>query len=149
MRISDWSSDVCSSDLNAPAGQGLGFPFFPGALYAVPASASFTKPTWRATLAMEPSPDKHFYLSYDRGYKSGTFTSQAQNAVQATFLVKPEQLDSFNLGAKTHWLDNTLRVNADLFYLDYKKLPVFEFGSNLNFILAHSNARIKNSEWPL
>ncbi|AEG48034.1 TonB-dependent receptor [Sphingobium chlorophenolicum L-1] len=131
---------------NAPAGQGLGFPFFPGSLYAVPASASFTKPTWRATLAMEPSPDKHFYLSYDRGYKSGTFTSQAQNATQATFLVKPEQLDSFNLGAKTQWLDNTLRVNADLFYLDYKKLQVFEFGANLNFILANANARIKGAE---
>src|SRR3546814_13108983 len=94
MRISDWSSDVCSSDL-----------------------ASFTKPTWRAILSVEPEAGKRFYLSYDRGYKSGTYTSQAQNAAQAAFLVKPERLDSFNLGAKTSWLDNKFRFNVDAFYI--------------------------------
>src|SRR3546814_10265453 len=97
MRISDWSSDVCSSDL------------FPGSLYALETKASFTKPTWRAILSVEPEAGKRFYLSYDRGYKSGTYTSQAQNAAQAAFLVKPERLDSFNLGAKTSWLDNKFR----------------------------------------
>src|SRR3546814_8438820 len=101
MRISDWSSDVCSSDL------------FPGSLYALETKASFTKPTWRAILSVEPEAGKRFYLSYDRGYKSGTYTSQAQNAAQAAFLVKPERLDSFNLGAKTSWLDNKFRFNVD------------------------------------
>src|SRR3546814_166400 len=78
---------------NAPAGQGLGFPFFPGSLYALETKASFTKPTWRAILSVEPEAGKRFYLSYDRGYKSGTYTSQAQNAAQAAFLVKPERLE--------------------------------------------------------
>jgi len=35
------------------------------------------------TLSAEPVAGKHIYFSYDRGYKSGTFTSQAQNALQA------------------------------------------------------------------
>ncbi|MDB5576614.1 MAG: TonB-dependent receptor [Bradyrhizobium sp.] len=131
---------------NGPAGQGLGFPFFPGSLYAVPAEASFTRPTWRATLAAELAPGKHVYLSYDRGYKSGTFTSQAQNAVQATFLVQPEQIDSFNLGAKTEWLGGTFRFNIDAYYVDYRKLQVFEFGSTLNFVLANADATVKGVE---
>ena len=131
---------------NAPAGRGLGFPFFPGMPYAVPADAGFTKPTWRATLAARLSPDKRIYFSYDRGYKSGTFTSQAQNATQATFLVQPEQLDSFNLGAKTEWLDNTFRFNIDAYYIDYKRLQVFEFGSSLNFVLANADATVKGVE---
>src|SRR3546814_20592016 len=90
---------------SAHAGQGLGFPFFPGSLYALETKASFTKPTWRAILSVEPEAGKRFYLSYDRGYKSGTYTSQAQNAAQAAFLVKPKRLDSFNHGPKTSWLD--------------------------------------------
>jgi len=131
---------------NAPDGQGLGFPFFPGSLYAVTPEADFTKPTWRATLAVEPADGKRFYLSYDRGYKSGTFTSQAQNADQANFLVQPEQLDSFNLGAKTTWFDHRVRVNADAFYIDYKDLQVFEFGQTLNFVLASADATIQGIE---
>ncbi|MBB4640188.1 TonB-dependent receptor [Rhizorhapis suberifaciens] len=131
---------------NGPAGSGVGFPFFPGSPYAVPAKASFTKPTWRVTLAAEPAPGKHIYLSYDRGYKSGTFTSQAQNAVQAGFLVKPEKLDSFDLGFKTQWLDNSLRLNADAFYLKYQDLQVFEFGQTLNFVLANADATVKGVE---
>src|SRR3546814_8917440 len=83
---------------NAPAGQGLGFPFFPGSLYALETKASFTKPTWRAILSVEPEAGKRFYLSYDRGYKSGTYTSQAQNAAQAAFLVKPARLARFKIG---------------------------------------------------
>ena len=132
---------------NAPAGQGLGFPFFPGSPYAVTPEASFTKPTWRAILSVEPAAGKRFYLSYDRGYKSGTFTSQAQNATQATFLVKPERLDSFNLGAKTSWLDNSFRFNVDAFYIDYRDLQVFEFGQTLNFVLANADAKIKGIEF--
>ncbi|MDP3748625.1 MAG: TonB-dependent receptor [Phenylobacterium sp.] len=131
---------------NGPPGQGLGFPFFPGSAYAVPVKASFTKPTWRASLSVEPAEGKKFYLSYDRGYKSGTFTSQAQNRTQATFLVQPEKLDNFNLGMKTEWLDGRLRLNADAYYIDYKDLQVFEFGSTLNFVLANADATIKGLE---
>jgi iron complex outermembrane receptor protein len=131
---------------NGPPGQPLGFPFFPGSPYAVPASAHFTKPTWRASLSVEPAPGKRIYASYDRGYKSGSFTSQAQNAVQATFLVKPEQMDSFNVGVKTQWLDNRLRVNADAYYILYKDLQVFEFGNALNFVLSNADATIKGVE---
>lgn len=146
-RISHDEKDVFQTLVhNGPAGQGVGFPFFPGTPYAVPASAKFTKPTWRATLAVEPWADKHFYISYDRGYKAGTFTSQAQNATQATFVVKPEKLDSFNLGMKTQWLDNALRLNADAFYLKYQDLQVFEFGQRLNFVLANADATVKGIE---
>src|SRR3546814_19246194 len=62
-------------------------------------------------------------------------------------LVKPERLDSFNLGAKTSWLDNKFRFNVDAFYIDYRDLHVFEFGQTLNFVLASANAKIKGIEF--
>jgi iron complex outermembrane receptor protein len=130
---------------NVPA-PSLGFPLFPGQPYAVPAGRNFTKPTWRVSLAVEPSPGKRFYASYDRGYKSGSFTSQAQTAAQAQFSVDPEKLDSFNVGMKTQWLNNSLRLNADAYYLDYKKLQVFEFGANFASVLANANATVKGVE---
>src|SRR3546814_18315863 len=83
---------------NAPAGQGLGFPFFPGSLYALETKASFTKPTWRAILSVEPEAGKRFYLSYDRGSKSGTSTSQATHTAQTAVLVNPDRPDSFTTG---------------------------------------------------
>ena len=146
-RLTHDKRDVFQSLINnRPSDTNLAFPVFPGSLYAVPAKADFTKPTWRINLAVEPSPGKHFYASYDRGYKSGSFTSQAQNAAQATTLVRPEQLDNFNLGAKTQWLSNRLRLNADAFYLDYKDLQVFEFGSSLNFVVSNADAKVKGVE---
>jgi len=66
--------------------------------------------------------------------------------VQATFLVQPEQLDSFNGGAKIDWLDDTFRFNIDAYYLDYRKLQVFEFGNTLNFVLSNADATVKGVE---
>src|SRR3546814_16030047 len=94
---------------NAPAGQGLGFPFFPGSLYALETKASFTKPTWRAILSAEPEAGKRFYLSYDRGYKSRTSNSPAQNDPQAAFLVNPERLESLHPGAPPSRTDKPVR----------------------------------------
>src|SRR3546814_20406857 len=75
------------------------------------------------------------------------YTSQAQNAAQAAFLVKPERLDSFNLGAKTSWLDNKFRFNVDAFYIDYRALQVFDFGQTHNFVLASANPKLKGIEF--
>ena len=73
-----------------------------------------------------------FYVSGARGYKSGgfngnTFCNGANAACPggATYdqrQYKPETNWTYELGAKTQWLDRRLKVNAALFLVDWKDL---------------------------
>jgi iron complex outermembrane receptor protein len=70
--------------------------------------------TPRFVLNYEASDDMRFYASATRGFKSG---SQAARATQVRLLlpVGPEKLWSYELGARTEWLDRRLRVNVTAF----------------------------------
>ena len=70
--------------------------------------------TPRFVLNYEASEDMRFYASATRGFKSG---SQAARATQVRLLlpVGPEKLWSYELGARTEWLDRRLRVNVTAF----------------------------------
>ena len=61
------------------------------------------------------TPDIMVYGSYRQGYKSGGFQSLPGNAVLAANVYEPEQVKSYEIGAKTQFLDNRLRVNIALF----------------------------------
>ena len=80
------------------------------------------------------------YGSYGRGFRSGGFNSIGSEAtVNGTFGSYPtapqnvrddydkEVTDTFELGVKTQWLDNTLRVNAATFYTDIDDYQFFNF----------------------
>ena len=88
--------------------------------------------TPRVALNYRMSPDIKFYVSGARGYKSGGFNgntfcngSNAACPAGATFdqrQYKPETNWTYELGAKTEWLDRRLKVNAALFMVDWKEL---------------------------
>src|SRR3546814_10854368 len=74
MRISDWSSDVCSSDLHFDR------TILPGAVAAMPSlgGPAYVAPTLKATdtdlsyklgLQYQATPDVMAYFTYTRGYK--------------------------------------------------------------------------------
>src|SRR3546814_9429587 len=89
MRISDWSSDVCSSDLQ------------------------------KAAVRYEVSPDTNVYFTYSTGFRSGNFNNfsipfgnqtpascAAANAANPgscplPVAVKPEKLTAFEVGVKS------------------------------------------------
>ena len=113
-----------------------------GTPYNVNADDTFEEPTWRLALSVEPVDHARFYISYDRGYKAGSFVSGAQNALQATTPIRSEILDNYAIGMKTTWLDGRLRFNAEGFLLDYSDLQVYEL---LGLNLATSNADAQSS----
>jgi iron complex outermembrane receptor protein len=125
--------------LNPPVGIPLGPA---GSPYNVRADESFEEPTWRLALSVEPVEDARFYLSYDRGYKAGSFVSGAQNALQASTPIRSEILDNYAVGFKTTWMDGRWRLNAEAFLLDYSDLQVYEL---LGLNLATSNADAQSS----
>src|SRR3546814_17790345 len=78
MRISDWSSDVCSSDL----------------------SVGYEKMTGRFVIDYKITDDNLIYASYSRGYKSGGINPPLQPVFAVPESFKPEQVDAFEIGSK-------------------------------------------------
>src|SRR3546814_14927556 len=99
MRISDWSSDVCSSDLTQPGQPFSGFP------NGIDTDVTFNKLTYRAIIAQDVAEDVNVYASYNRGFKSGGF-----NPVAFTNpATKPEVLDALEFGFKSRTADRLLQ----------------------------------------
>jgi len=80
------------------------------------------------------------YASYGVGFRSGGFNSiGSQATVNGTFGSYPtapqdvrddfdkEVTDTFDIGVKSEWLDNTLRVNAATFYTEVDDYQFFNF----------------------
>ncbi len=61
------------------------------------------------------------YVSYTSGYRSGGWTGRATRADQYVNF-DPEEVESYELGAKATLLDGRLRWNSTLFRMDYTNL---------------------------
>lgn len=99
--------------------QALSSPFAPALTFPVAGDGrlSDSQPTWHAGLNYRPMPDTLIYAKYDRGYKSGGFNS---NGSSASVPYDSEQLDAFEIGTKNSLMGNTLQLNGDVFYSNYR-----------------------------
>ena len=86
---------------------------------------SWSQFTPRATLDFKVNEDVMLFATYSEGYKSGVFISQNTNATLASEPLSPESATNIELGARTEWLDNRLRVNMTYFQLDNEDQQVF------------------------
>jgi iron complex outermembrane receptor protein len=87
---------------------------------------NFDKITWRLALDHHFTDDLMSYISYNRGFKAGTFNifpfSGSPNPPSPA--VSPEVVDAFELGTKTDLLEHRLRASAALFYNKVGNLQV-------------------------
>lgn len=65
------------------------------------------------------------YFSMGEGFKSGAFNSIAGTKAKAEEALNPELATQMELGIKSQWFDNRLRVNAVAFDIVYEDLQVF------------------------
>jgi iron complex outermembrane receptor protein len=82
------------------------------------------EPTWRLTASYQYNDDIYYYGTYARGFKSGGYNDQTGtggNPIEPAQArpTDPETADSFELGVRSEWLDNSLRLNATAFYVIY------------------------------
>lgn len=82
--------------------------------------ATYKKPTWRLAVDQQLTDDILIYASYNRGFKSGVYNT---NAV-ADRPVEPEIVDAFEIGFKTQLLDRRLRFNAAAYYNKYRNIQL-------------------------
>lgn len=80
----------------------------------------FEKVTWRLALRHHFTDNFMGYASFNTGFKSGGFASA--NPTNPVFF--PEELDAYEVGFKSEWLEQRVRLNGSAFYYDYTNLQV-------------------------
>jgi iron complex outermembrane receptor protein len=83
--------------------------------------------TWRLVGEYELNADGMIYASISKGFKSGGFQGQPSEPISAATPFDPEEAINYELGLKSQWLDNSLRLNVALYYMDYSDLQVLQF----------------------
>jgi iron complex outermembrane receptor protein len=99
--------------------------------YTAQASESWDKFLPSTDLSWRFHDDHLLYFSYSKGYKSGAFQSQTTSAEAAVTPLDPEVADNYEVGIKSEFLENRLRVNASVFKMNYDDLQVFQLVGSL------------------
>jgi iron complex outermembrane recepter protein len=97
--------------------------FFPSEL-RVAQSDTWDDTTYRLGVDHQLSDQTLLYASFSTGFKSGGFNEQAGSLTSAATSFDPEEAESFEVGMKSDFLDNTLRLNLAAFWVEYTDLQV-------------------------
>jgi iron complex outermembrane receptor protein len=76
------------------------------------------------TVAYDVSDAINVYAKYAKGYKSGGFNVRPSTIARFADGFDPEKLDTYELGAKTEWWDNRIRLNAAVFHSNYDDIQI-------------------------
>lgn len=83
------------------------------------------------------------YVSYSRGFKSGGYNYPAS----VNPVLNPETLDSYEVGIKTDFANERLRLNPVLFYYDFRDLQVTRGGTGTFLTTENAaSARVRGLE---
>jgi iron complex outermembrane receptor protein len=91
--------------------------------FGIPTSQDVDKFTPRAVLTWKADSNRLFYVSATNGFKSGGWNGRDNNAALDTAF-GPEEAWSYELGAKTDWFDNRLRINATVYHQQVEDLQL-------------------------
>jgi iron complex outermembrane receptor protein len=127
-----WNVD--SRDMTLTSGPFDKYDMFPPAIEATGSSStSFTEmaPSGDITLSYKPLEDVSFYAKYSRGWKgphiNGLVVSSAAESTDTLLEpVKPEVVNALELGLKSTWWEQRMRLNLAGFHYDYDNIQVFQ-----------------------
>jgi iron complex outermembrane receptor protein len=119
---------------NDPTDAVPGIPLFPGQPYDISADDSWDSTTGKIGIDYRTGAGHLLYASASKGFKSGIFPSQNNVVQNVGVATDPEEVWSYEVGAKTEWLENTLRVNLAVFLMDYKDLQLFRLDPQLRLV---------------
>lgn len=78
-----------------------------------------------ASASLDVTDNLTTYASWSQGYLPGGFNVFSASS-KDTFYYKPEYSTNYELGLKTHWLDNKLQADVSAFYSDIRDKQVRE-----------------------
>jgi len=116
-------------------------------------SADWSSFTPRVSLDYQFTPDVMGYVSAAAGFKSGGFNGRANNAA-GLVQYNPEKAWTYEVGARSEWLDKSVRLNATGYYTDYKDIQYTIIGASVggqpNIVVGNAAAaRIDGAELEL
>jgi iron complex outermembrane receptor protein len=76
----------------------------------------------KVSLQYQWTPSFMTYASYATGFKSGGVNPYANISTSQEAPFGPETVKNYEIGAKTEWFEHHLRINADVFRMDYDGL---------------------------
>lgn len=79
------------------------------------------------TLSYDVSESLNVYGKVSKGYRSGGYNIRARTVSSFNTPFDEENMTSFELGIKSDWLENSLRVNGAIFQMDYSDLQISQF----------------------
>ena len=99
----------------------------------------------KVTLSWRPNDDHLWYVTWSEGFRTGLLNRpggayQAQNDYTVPFEVKSDELINMELGWKLDMLDNTLRFNGSVFFLDISDLQTTIFDTSIVNLFFSDNA---------
>lgn len=110
---------------------------------------------FKLNLSWDISDDALIYATYSEGFRSGGFNRNGgggSGSVNIPFFFESDNVDSYELGWKAQFSENTLRFNGAVYYTDFTDLQqgVLDFSiDNSSFFDNVGDAEIKGLEFDL
>lgn len=92
----------------------------PSGVFLFNGSEEWGEPSGRVNLTYSFSDDASAYLGWSRGFRSGGWNGRTTRE-SAAGPYDPEIVDNYELGFRTEWLDNTVRINPTAFFTTYSE----------------------------
>ena len=92
--------------------------------------ARFDQATGRLAVEFKQNDEALYYASFTQGFKSGGFNFRYVVPRDEALAFDPETVDSYEVGFKWQGAEDRLRLNANVFFMDYEdiQVQVFEVG---------------------
>jgi iron complex outermembrane receptor protein len=95
-----------------------------GDFFRTPYSKTWSKLTPQAILEITATDNLFLYATVAKGFKGGGYDDTPANPAQASTPFNPEEVTNYEIGFKADFFDRRMRLNADIFYMDYTDLQV-------------------------
>lgn len=111
---------------------------FLAAPYEVSPKKSWSSFTPMVSLDYHFSPTSMTYVSFSEGVKSGGFNGVARDQASAEQGYDEERARQYEVGLKSEFLNNRLRLNLAAFYIDYTDLQVFQLVDGASLVVSNA-----------
>ena len=100
----------------------------------VVAVRNFSRVTWRASVEYDVTEDNLLYASFETGYRAGGMQLAEGNPTY-----EPEFLDAWTIGSKNRFMNNSVQLNLEAFWWNYRDQQITYFTVDTSGTLINSN----------